>query len=147
MPSRTGRRKRHGAAAVETAMVLSAFVLLVFGIYEYGRLLFMKDLLDNAAREGARYAVVNTGSVTTSALQSYVTGYLVNQQNHLQNLQVNVYLSDSSGNNIGSWNNAQFGQYIAVQVSGTYRPILPSLLFMNASINLKGQALMYAETN
>jgi Flp pilus assembly protein TadG len=148
MESPTKRKyRRRAAAAVETAMVLSAFLLFVFGIYEYGRLLFMKELLDNAAREGARYAVVNTANVDSAAIQTEVRSFLANQQTALQNLQIDVYLSDANGNNIGAWTDAQFGEYIMVQVTGTYKPILPSLFFMKASINLRGQSLMYAETN
>ena len=32
---------------------------LVFGIFEYGRLMMDWDLLNNAAREGCRYALAN----------------------------------------------------------------------------------------
>jgi Flp pilus assembly protein TadG len=145
--SRTEKKDRRAAAAVETALVLSAFVLFVFGIYEFGRLLFMKELLDNAAREGARLAVVNTGTLATVDIQKEVTNVMGGMQNQLQNVQTKVFLSDAGGNNIGAWTDAKFGQYIAVQVSGDYRPVLPSLLFLKATVHLQGQALMCAESD
>jgi Flp pilus assembly protein TadG len=139
--------RRRGAAVVETALVLAVFVLLLFGIYEYARLLFMKQLLDNAAREGARLAVVHTSDLTTTDIQSEVTTSMVNMQSHLQNVQINVFLADGNGNNIGKWTDARFGQYIAVQISGDYKPVLPSLLFMKSTIHLQGKAMMYAESD
>lgn len=43
---------------VETAIVLFLLLLLVFGITEFGRALFLKNTLNNAARAGARYGAV-----------------------------------------------------------------------------------------
>jgi hypothetical protein len=33
-----------------------------------------------------------------------------------------------------SWNSAAFGSPIVVQITGTYQPILPSFLFLNANL-------------
>ena len=55
----TGRRRRErGAAAVEMAIVLPLLVLLLGGIIDFGWLFFNEVMLANAAREGARGAVV-----------------------------------------------------------------------------------------
>jgi len=51
--------ERRGAAIVEMAVVLPLFVLLVFGMIEFGRALMVSQLLTNAAREAARVAVSN----------------------------------------------------------------------------------------
>lgn len=48
-----------GAALVEFAMVLLPLIILVFGILEFGLLLFNKQVITNAAREGARGGIVN----------------------------------------------------------------------------------------
>ena len=45
---------RKGQAVVEFALILPVFVLLVFGAIELGRAYYVKHLLTNAAREGAR---------------------------------------------------------------------------------------------
>ena len=50
-------RRRPGATAVETALVLIPLTMFVFGVFEYGRLLMTWDLLNNSAREGCRYAL------------------------------------------------------------------------------------------
>jgi hypothetical protein len=46
-------------ALVEFALVVPWFFLLLFGIIEAGRFIFYYETLNNATREGARYAIVN----------------------------------------------------------------------------------------
>lgn len=48
-----------GQALVEFALVAPVFFLLLFGIIEAGRFIFYYEILNNATREGARYAIVN----------------------------------------------------------------------------------------
>jgi hypothetical protein len=60
---RAGRRA--GATTVEFAFVAILLFLMLFGILEYGRFLFVYHLTTNAARDAARFAVVRTsGGVT-----------------------------------------------------------------------------------
>ncbi len=56
------RDREKGASAVELAIVLPLFLLLVFGTMEAGWLFSQQVEVRNAAREGARMAVVDTGS-------------------------------------------------------------------------------------
>jgi Flp pilus assembly protein TadG len=58
MPTQKKRRSRSGAVAVEFALVLPIFCLLVFGTVELGRAVMVYQILTNGAREGARYAIV-----------------------------------------------------------------------------------------
>ena len=57
-PSRSRRRTR-GQALVEFALVAPVFFLILFAIIEAGRFMFYYETLNNATREGARYAIVN----------------------------------------------------------------------------------------
>lgn len=75
-PRRRLRKRRIGAAAVEFAIVLPVFVILVFGMIEYGRMVMVQQVITNASREGARRAVLD--GATTSAVQSTVSSYLTN---------------------------------------------------------------------
>ena len=45
---------RMGSALVEMAFVLPIFVLLLVGLVEFSRVLMVKQVITNAAREGAR---------------------------------------------------------------------------------------------
>lgn len=58
------RRKQTGAAMVEMAIVLSLFLLLVFGIMEFAMAYFTWHRAAEGAREGLRYAIVS-GPVTS----------------------------------------------------------------------------------
>ena len=49
-----------GVAAVEFALILPVLMLIVFGILNYGILLYDQAVITNAAREGARWGAINT---------------------------------------------------------------------------------------
>ena len=78
---------RRGATVVETAFVLLIALTLTLAIYDYGRYFMMSQLVNNAAREGARQAVANTNTQNTAMIQNTVVQYLANQN-----------FKDSSGN-------------------------------------------------
>ena len=47
-------------------MVLSFALFLLFNVYEYGRLVMMQQLVENSAREAARFAIANTSTATSA---------------------------------------------------------------------------------
>lgn len=53
-----------GQALVEMAILLPLLLLLVMGIFEFGRAMYIKNTLTQAARAGARTAVVTPGLVS-----------------------------------------------------------------------------------
>lgn len=151
---RRGRRARRGGAVVETALVLPFVLLFLFGIMEYGRYILALQIFTNAAREGCRYAVTHTQPVTiagvttgnsTSDVTNTINAFLGGQQLSSQAMQ--VYLSDSKGNNLGAWNNAQPGQFICVKITGNYTVMLPSLLSMPNTIPVTAESVMICEGN
>lgn len=52
------RAPRRGQALVEFALIIPIFLLIVFGIVDVGRYVYMNSVLSQAAREGARVASV-----------------------------------------------------------------------------------------
>jgi hypothetical protein len=55
-----GRHARpRGQAMVELALVLPVLLLIMMGIFDFGRAVFAYNSLSNAAREGARIAIVD----------------------------------------------------------------------------------------
>ena len=56
-------------AAVELALLIPVFVLLIAGILEFGHAWYIKQAITSASREGARYGIVyrtvTVGGVTT----------------------------------------------------------------------------------
>ena len=63
-------RGEDGAAAVEFAIVSTILFMIVFGIIEFGRTYSQYEVLQGAAREGARRAAVGA---SVSAIQQAVT--------------------------------------------------------------------------
>lgn len=55
-------RSEAGAAAVEFALIASVLFMLVFGIIEFGRIFSELEVMNSAAREGARAAAVRGSS-------------------------------------------------------------------------------------
>ncbi len=47
-----------GAAALEAALVLPLILAITFGLVEFGLLIYNKQVITNAAREGARRGIV-----------------------------------------------------------------------------------------
>lgn len=57
-----GKQKRRGIAAVEMAVVSPLFFMLIFGMIEFGCAMLAQQAITNAAREGARIAVLPDGT-------------------------------------------------------------------------------------
>jgi Flp pilus assembly protein TadG len=78
--SRPNRRsERRGVVAVEAAVVMPFLIITMFGLWEVGRLIQVNQIVNNAAREGARLAAgayVNGTPVTVAMVQQAVRDYM-----------------------------------------------------------------------
>lgn len=68
-------KQRRGAVAVEFAVVAPIFLLLVFALFEFARLLMLQQALTDASREGCRIAGL-ASSVSTAEVEETVRSYL-----------------------------------------------------------------------
>ena len=150
---RAGKR-RSGATVVEAAVILPLVILFLLGILEYGRYVMMRQVLTNAAREGAHYALAHTEPVTIQGVTygnsdtdviNVVNKYTAGQTLTGQTIQ--VYESDAFGNNLGTWINAAAGELICVRISGTYNFLIPQMLSLPSSMPMTAQAVMRSEGN
>ena len=68
-----------GAVAAEFALLLPVLLTILFGIIEFGMIMYGREIVTNATREGARAGIVQgppkltTGAITTIA-DNYLTG-------------------------------------------------------------------------
>ena len=148
---------RRGVVVVETSFVLLIALTLTLAVYEYGRYFMLSQIVNNAAREGARQAVANTNTLNTLMIQNTVVQYLANQR-----------LTDSSGRAFSAsdvvvtqvnpatgaptspdsnWYDAPFGSGIMVQVNATFTTLFPTLGFLPTTVSLHGTAVMLSEAN
>lgn len=58
-----GQTRQKGQSLVEFALVMPVFIVLLFGIMEFGRLWEVSNVMTSAAREGARVAAVTAPDV------------------------------------------------------------------------------------
>ena len=143
-------RSRRGSVVVETAIVLSVLLTGLLGIFEYGRLVMIRQLMNNAAREGARMAIVSTTSQPTTATQQItdtVNTCLAGQA--IQNVVIQIYQADpTTGANLGPWNLTPYGGSIAVQIDGDFVPVIPtSLGIIPVRIHFTSLSMMLSEAN
>src|SRR5215468_10679281 len=68
------RSARRGAAALELALVMPLLILLALGCVDFGRYAYYSIGVQNAARAGAEYAVMNP--YTSGQQTSYVAANL-----------------------------------------------------------------------
>ncbi len=77
-------KREDGQAMVEFALILPIFLLILCGIIDFGWLFYNQLSLNNACREGARYAVVNTAE--DASTQAII--------NHIENTTTTVFAND-----------------------------------------------------
>lgn len=131
-----------GAAAVEAAMTLLLFFMVLLGIMEGGRFLNVQQTITNAAREGARLAVTPLTQTSTlpsdgeiqARVQSFldaarISGVTVTVERPLV-IQANGIAMEST----------------RVTTSVDYR-VISLAVFSPLSVTLTGEALMRNETS
>src|SRR5262245_21564760 len=132
--------RRNGAAAVETALVVLPVLLLIFGVLQYGRLLMDWNVLNNAAREGCRYALVNNTSPTISSdVTTLVTNRMGGETKNFTGFTVSI---SGTHNGVATpVNNLVAGDFITVTVTGQYHfinlPIPgPNVMTMTSAVTM-----------
>jgi Flp pilus assembly protein TadG len=148
---RMSRNNRRGVAAVEFAIVAPVFFLLVLGMIEVGRMIMVKQIITNAAREGARYAVLDkTDGVgrSTSEVVSIVASYVASAKITSQTTKVYYSSDDGSTWTEASPDSAKNGYPIKVTVSVSVSSIswLPKMFYSDSSSTLQASSIMRRET-
>ena len=104
MNTRFARKQaRRGMTIVESMLVMTVFLMLLFGIFEYCRFLLVLHVTNNAARDGARYAAVrvNTDSSQIAMVQQQIIDYTKLRMGHVDKniigCKIGVYAVDQAG--------------------------------------------------
>ena len=94
----TANRARRGAVAVEFAIVAPVLLAITVGLMELSRVFDAQNLLEVAAREGARFAAIDKedllqpGQTSNSKLIDDVKGFL--ESNGIDSTDVSVQIKD-----------------------------------------------------
>lgn len=131
---------------VETAVVLPVFFTVVLGIIEFGRAFMVAQLLNNAAREGTRVAIMagSTNTEVQAAVQNFAASSIGVAT---EQLTVSIDVTPATGNpdpndNVSLANKRDL---IEIQVSVPFSEVnyLPGTYL--SSVNLTGQSAMRHE--
>lgn len=134
--ARRPRAETRGQSLVEFALVLPLFLLLVMGIADLGLAVFSYNSITNAAREGARLAIVNqdTAKITARATSQSAIA-------RTPTLTVAFYQKNTDGTPdttktcpVGASSYIGVGCLAVVTFQGSYAPITPiigNVLFKN----------------
>ena len=130
------RKKQEGASLVEFSVIAPIFVVLLFGLVEFGMAIYDKGVLTNASREGARFGVVYSNPRKTSTdIRSQVQTYLTNA-GFTDTATINV---TGAGGNSGD----------SLQVTVTYPyhfTVLPNFVSgLTGTMNLTANTIMLME--
>ncbi len=129
--------KENGAVAVEFALVLPIFLMLVFGIVEFGRAYNIQVSLSEAARETARYTAIHSSEAGFSAANAKAVG--ISAAPSVALAPANIQIAYSSGTACAA------GQSVVVTINVVtpYLTGLPGLIpGMPANLNISSKGVM-----
>ena len=130
-------RSRSGASAVEMALIMPVFVMLVLGQIETSRLGMVSQMMTTAARDGCRVAVID-GS-TLGDVETRVNSIL----NPLGITPTSFTVSCTGAT---TWNQAPMGTPVTVSLSVPYTQVslLGSPFFLKDAV-ISGTATLSSE--
>jgi Flp pilus assembly protein TadG len=138
-------RSEKGAALIEAAITVPIILLICVGIFEFGRAYQTMQVLTNAAREGARIAVItsSTDAAVTARVRSYMqAGALSNHATATVTVVRNVTMTGAdTGSSIVIDYPFQF-----MVLNPVVRLIAPADTKTGAPITMKSSALMRNES-
>lgn len=125
---RQDRRDERGQALVEFSLAIIVFLVLLMGVFDFGRAIYQFNGVSQAAREIARVTAVHPGiDFSTDAGRSSETNMVIQTQKGLiPNLRDPlIKCVDITGAVITS--GCMQGDWIQVRISAPYTPITPLL--------------------
>jgi len=131
MASINERSRQSGVAMVEFAIALPLLLLLLFGIAEFGRMLFQYNSLLQAGRDAGRYAASEAWNATLGKVE--LSGEL---QARVKNVAVYGVPSAQTGSAVtvpglttGQVQVSALGtEHVVVSISYTFQPVIGAVL-------------------
>jgi Flp pilus assembly protein TadG len=139
------KQTRRGVAALEMAVTAPFVLMLLLGIWEVGRIVEISQILNNAAREGARQAA--SGSLTNDQVAIAVCNYLFNAglKDYTSTRSSVVSVVNLTENGVDASAAAQLDK-LQVSVTIPYQDVRWTSLSLitNSSTKLYGSALWFS---
>jgi TadE-like protein len=140
-----GERSR-GQALVEFSLVIPIFLLLLMGIFDLGRAVFSYNTLTNAAREGARMAIVNQDKPTIIAHAKQQSA-IVELNDPAVSVAFYQIASDGTADLDDPCNLVAVGCLAIVSFEATYVPITPfiSNIVFGSGVTFRAESVLSVE--
>ena len=119
-------RRQCGQSMTEFAFVLPVFILVMVGLFDLGRAVFAYNTITNAAREGARLAIVNQ-DIPSVVERAKAQTAIVELDDPSVNVDFFQLKEDGTPNLSNRCNLVAVGCVAIVKFEATYRPITPIL--------------------
>lgn len=127
-------RADRGDELVEFALAAMLFFTTVFGILEFGQVVWRYNMISDLAQQGARRATVCGSKKKLSSSDCDIQTYITNRNLGLGTTTVTVTPSDLT--TLGA------GSAVTVQVTNTFTPL--TSLIPHTAINLRATTTMIA---
>lgn len=138
-----------GQALVETALVLPLLLLLIVGLFDAGRAIWLSNTLATAVREGTRYGIVH-GALSGSPTGPGSASYTPPDTDTVITAQVRKYAAGvpSTLTVLSTWpdGNANRGSRIVVSATFPFTPILTQVFAGSGfSVTLRSSSTLVIE--
>lgn len=154
------KQRRQGVAAVELAVVLPFYILLVIGIWEMGRMFQAYQLISNASREGARFAaagnsIYSTAPSTRDNIRQVVVENLLRGGVNIPDvtafkdtITIEMVTRDGAGNVVSTNPNADPSIPLPTDSGGSSLPnFVPRMAEIRVTVTVPVSYFRYAVTN
>jgi len=139
------KKHRKGQALIEFALILPLLLLVIIGIFEFGRALFVYANLFNATREGARYGLTHPQDYNgiLQHAQEKVTLVQLDPANHMTvKMDTGPSSSDICTMSVGNTcpDHAVVGNRVLVEITYDLAPMTPLLEPIVSEFNIETEA-------
>jgi len=125
-----------GVLAIEFGFALPVLALVTIGLIDVSMLVWSSSTIENAAAEGARYAIVNGAGSASPASATDVTNYIKTQAVGVPASALNVDVSWSPNN--------QSGSRVTVALAYTHNFLIGGLIGLDpVSINKTSRMIVF----
>jgi Flp pilus assembly protein TadG len=134
--STAARRKSRGQGLVEFALALPVMLVVIFGILDFGRAVYALNTISEAARTGARVAIVDQNiTLVEQAANTQAVGLTLDS--------VNIVYSKADDS--GTCQPKKIGCTVTVTVAYTYNAATPIISNIVGSIPMSAKSYLPLE--
>lgn len=138
-----GHRRAAGQSLVETALILPVALLLFMAVFDFGRVVIQANALTNAAREGARFAIVHQdAALITQRVQDMM---FMGDVSNTADAEFLGYFKPADDGTLGApCADIEVGCVAVVHARSSWTPITPIVSFLGP-IGLEAEAELAVE--